>query len=211
MMACISRTFMWHDLWYADHRPVSSVNLTGSPARTGRISAKSYFRLLGWRGVDLAGLLGMTTMPSLTDPLWNLNPVGPVPGPLVPCCYGPLLDWNEDGAVLARPAKPWTSACREVCANLWPWSSDWSSNADELTGPLDASSVGRHLWNVECWTASQWTGSLDLSEIELLEVDDLAKTGAPWRLSGRAVKPVPEYLPWSASCLSRRVASYLAA
>ena len=112
--------------------------------------------------VDLAGLLGMTTMPSLTDPLWNLNPVGPVPGPLAPCCGGPLLDCNEDRAVLARPAKPWTSACREVCANLWPWCSDWSSSADELTGPLDASSVGCHLWNVECWTASQWTGSLDL-------------------------------------------------
>ena len=47
MTACISRMFMWHDLWDADHRPMSSANLTGSPARTGRICAESYFRLLG--------------------------------------------------------------------------------------------------------------------------------------------------------------------
>ena len=37
------------------------------------------------------------------------------------------------------------------------------------------------------------------------------ETGAHWWSSGRAVWPVPEYLLWSASCLSRRVASHLAA
>ena len=41
---------MWHYLWDADPRPVSSMNLTGSPARTGRICAESYFRLLGDEG-----------------------------------------------------------------------------------------------------------------------------------------------------------------
>ena len=41
---------MWHDLWDADHRPVSSVNLSGSPARTGRICAESYPLLPGDEG-----------------------------------------------------------------------------------------------------------------------------------------------------------------
>ena len=111
--------------------------------------------------------------------------------------WRPTIGLDEDGAVLAGPAKPWTPACREVCANLWPWCSIWSSSADELTGPLDASSVGVPLWNVECWTASRWTGSLDLVWWSSQE------TGAPWWLSGHAVELVPEYLPWSASRLSR--------
>ena len=128
-----------------------------------------------WRGVDLAGLLGMTTMPSLTDPLWNLNPVGPVPGPLAPCCGSPLLDRTKTEPSSSDQRSPWTPACREVCANLWPWCSDWSSSTDELTGPLDASSVGRH-----CETSSVELHPNELQvliwcEIGLLEVDDLAK------------------------------------
>ena len=152
---------MWHDLWDADHRPVSSVNLTGSPARTGRICAESYFRLLGDEGrpCRTAGDDHHAISDRPTMELESGRTSSRSSGTML---WRPIIGLDEDGAVLTRPAKPWTSACREVCANLWPWCSDWSSSADELTGPLDASSVGCHLWNVECWTASQWTGSLDL-------------------------------------------------
>ena len=67
-------------------------------------------------------------------------------------------------------------------------------------------------WIVECWTASRWTGSLDWDwGLTSSSWWSSRETGAPWWLSGRAVWPVPEYLLWSASRLSRRVASHLAA
>ena len=211
MTACISRTFMWHDLWDADHRPVSSVNLTGSPAQTGRICAESYSRLLGDEGrpCKTAGDDHQAISDRPTVELESGRTSSRSSGTML---WRPTIGLDEDGAVPVEPARSWTPACREACADLWQLCSDWPSSADELTGPLDASSVGRHLWNVKCWTASQWTGSLDFEWYGTSRSWwSSQETGAPWWLSGRAVEPVPEYLPWLASRLSRRVASHLAA
>ena len=165
-----------------------------------------------WRGVDLAGLLGMTTMPPLTEPTAELEFGRTSSRSSGTMLWRSTIGLDKDGAILAGPAKPWTPACWEVCVNLWPSCSDWSSSADELTGPLDSSSVGAPLWNVEWWTASRWTGSLDLVwDRTSRSWWSSQETGAPWWLSGRAVEPVLEYLPWSTSRLSRRVASHLAA
>ena len=126
--------------------------------------------------------------------------------------WRPTIGLDEDGAVLAGPARPWTPACWEACADLWQLCSDWPSSADELTGPLNAFSAGAPLWNVECWTASRWTGSLDLVWGRTSRSWwSSQETGALWWLSGHAVELVPEYLLWSASRLSRRVASHLVA
>ena len=190
--------------------PVSSVSLTGLPSPNWTHLWRELLPSPWWRGVDLAGLLGMTTMPPLTEPTAELESGRTSSRSSGTMLWRPTIGLDEDGAVLAGPAKPWTPACREACVNLWPWCLDWSSSADELTGPLDASSVGAPLWNVECWTASRWTGSLDLVwDRTSRSWWSSQETGAPWWLSGRAVEPVPEYLPWSASSLSRRVASHL--
>ena len=192
--------------------PVSSVSLTGLPSPNWTHLWRELLPSPWWRGVDLAGLPEMTTMPSLTEPTVELESGRTSSRSSGTMLWQPTIGPAEDGAILAGPAKPWTPTCREVCANLWPWCSDRSSSADELTGPLDASSVGAPLWNVECWTASWWTGSLDLVWDQTSRSWwSSQETGAPWWLSGRAVELVPGYLPWSASRLSRRVASHLAA
>ena len=64
----------------------------------------------------------------------------------------------------------------------------------------------------ECWTASRWTGSPDLERgLTSRSLWSSLETGAHWWLSGHAVAPVREYLHGSASRLSRRAASHLAA
>ena len=85
---------MWHDLWDADHRSVSSVNLTGSPAQTGRICAESYFRLLSdegrpWRtaGDDHHAISDRPTVE-----LESGRTSCPSSGT---SCGGPLLDWTK--------------------------------------------------------------------------------------------------------------------
>ena len=192
--------------------PVSSVSLTGLPSLNWTHLWRELLPSPWWWGVDLAGLLGMTTMPPLTEPTVELESGQTSSRSSGTMLWRPTIGLDEDGAVLAGPAKPWTPACREVCADLWLLCSDWPSSADELTGPLNAFSAGAPLWNVECWTASRWTGSLDLVwDRTSRSWWSSQETGAPWWLSGRAVEPVPEYLPWSASRLSRRVASHLAA
>ena len=141
--------------------PESSVNLTGSPARTGRICEESYFHPLVTRGrpcrtagddhhaisdrptVELES--GRTSSRSSGTMLWR-----------------PTIGPNEDGAVLAGPAKPMnTSMPRSLCKSLAVmfrlviqyWWTDWTFRRIFGRAPL---------WNVDCWTASQLTGSLDL-------------------------------------------------
>ena len=192
--------------------PVSSVSLTGLPSPNWTHLWRELLPSLWWRGVDLAGLLGMTTMPPLTEPTVELESGQTSSRSSGNMLWRPTIGLEEDGAVLAGPAKPWTPACREACADLWQLCSDWLSSADELTGPLNAFWVGAPLWNVECWTASRWTGSLDLEWGRTSRSWwSSQETGALWWLSGRAVELVLEYLLWSASRLSRRVASHLAA
>ena len=214
MTACISRTFMWHNRWDADHCPCAEREPNWAPQPELDASVKRVTSVSLVTRVDLAGLLsqGMTTMPPLTEPTVELESGRTISQSSGTMLWRPTIGLDEDGAVLAGPAKPWTPACREVCANLWLLCSDWPSSADELIGPLNAFSAGAPLWNVECWTASRWTGNLDLMwDRTSRSWWSSQETGAPWWLSGSAVEPVPEYLPWSASRLSRRVASHLAA
>ena len=192
--------------------PVSSVSLTGLPSPNWMHLWRELLPSPWWRGVDLAGLLGMTTIPPLTEPTVEFESGRTSSRSSGTMLWRPTIGLDEDGAVLAGPARPWTPACREVCADLWQLCSDWLSSVDELTGPLHAFSVGAPLWNVECWTASRWTGSLDLEWGRTSRSWwSSQETGGPWWLSGRAVELVPVYLPWSASRLSRHVALHLAA
>ena len=192
--------------------PVSSVSLTGLPSPNWTHLWRELLLSPWWRGVGLAGLLGMTIMPPLTEPTVELKSGRTSSRSSGTMLWRPTIGLDEDGAVLAGPARPWTPACWEVCADLWQLCSDWPSSVDELTGPLHAFSAGAPLWNVECWTASQWTGNLDLVWGRTSRSWwSSQETGGPWWLSGRAVELVPVYLPWSASRLSRRVASHLAA
>ena len=193
--------------------PVSSVSLTGLPSPNWTLLWRELLPSPWRRGVDLAGLLRMTTMPPLTEPTVELESVRTSSRSSGTMLWQPTIGLGEDGAVLAEPVRPWTPACREVCADLWQLCSDWPSSVDdELTGPLLAFSAGAPLWNVECWTASRWTGSLDLVWRRTYRSWwSIRETGGPWWLSGRAVELLPVYLSWSASRLSRRVASHLAA
>ena len=154
----------------------------------------------------------MPTRPPLTEPteeLWSGQTSSRSSGTML---WRPTTGPDEDGVFPVVPAKPWTPTCREACADSWLWCSGRSSSADERTGPWDASLVGAPLWIVVCWTASRWTGSLDLEwGLTSRSWWSSRETGAQWWLSGRAVWPVLEYLLWSASPLSRRVASHLAA
>ena len=192
--------------------PVSSVSITGLPSPNWTHLWRELLPSPWWRGVDLAGLLGMTTIPPLTEPTVELESGRTSSRSTGTMLWWPTIGLDEDGAVLTGPVRPWTPACREVCAHLWQLCLDWPSSADELTGPLHAFSAGAALWNVECWTASQWTGSLDLVwGWTSRSWWSSQETGGPWWLSGRAVELVPVYLPWSASRLSRHVASHLTA
>ena len=192
--------------------PVSSVSLTGLPSPNWTHLWRELLPFPWWRGLDLAGLLGMTTMPPLTESTVELESSRTSSLSSGTMLWRPTIGQDEDAAVLAGPAKPWTPACRGAWADLWQLCSDWLSSADELTGPLNAFLVGAPLWNIECWTASQWTGSLHLEWGRTSRSWwSSQETGALWWLSGRAVELVPEYLPWSASRLSKRVASHLAA
>ena len=212
MTACISRALCATIFEMLTTVPVSSVSLTGLPSpnwtHLWRESLPSPWR----RGVDLAGLLEMPTRPPLTEPiveLWSGWTSSQSSGTMM---WRPTTGPDEDGVFPVVPAKPWTPACREACADLWLWCWDWSSSVDERPGLWDTSSVGAPLWIVECWTASRWTGSPDLGwGLTSRNWWSVRETGVPWWSSGRAVWPVLEYLLWSASCLSRRVASHLAA
>ena len=191
---------------------MSSMSLTGLPSPNWTHPWRESLLSPWQRGVDLAGLLEMPTRPPLTVPteeLWSGRTSSRSSGTLL---WRPTTGPDEDEVFPVVPAKPWTPTCREACADPWLWCSFRSSSADERTGPWDASSVGAPLWIVECWTASRWTGSLDL-EWGLTSSSwwSSRETGAHWWLSGHAVWPVPEYLLWSASRLSRPVASHLAA
>ena len=189
--------------------PVLSVSLTGLPSPNWMHLWRELLPSPWWRGVDLAELLGMTTMPPLSEPTVELESGRTSSRSSGTMLWRPPIGLDEDGAVLAGPAKPWTPACREVCADLWLLCSDWPSSADELTGPLNAFSAGgptvkRRVLNCIPMNWKSWLGVR--SDFSKLMIQPRS-----WWSSGRAVWPVPEYLPWSASRLSRRVASHLAA
>ena len=150
MTACISRTFMWHNRWDADHCPCAEREPNWAPQPELDASVKRVTSVSLVTRVDLAGLLsqGMTTMPPLTEPTVELESGQTISQSSGTMLWRPTIGLDEDGAVLAGPAKPWTPACREVCANLWLLCSDWPSSADELIGPLNAFSAGAPLQQV---------------------------------------------------------------
>ena len=155
--------------------PVSSVSLTGLPNPNWTHLWRELLPSPWWRGVDLAGLLGMTTMPPLTEPTVELESGRTSSRSCGTMLWRPTIGLDEDWAVLAGPARPWTPACREACADLWQLCSDWPSSADELTGPLNAFSAGAPLWNVEGKLQPDELEVLTWCEVGLLEVDDPAK------------------------------------
>ena len=194
MTACISRTLMCHNLWDADHCPhverkpnwapqpeldasvkrVTSVSLAarGRPCRTAGDAHQATSDRTHCRTVIWSDQLPVLWHHVLAAPHWTGRRRS-LPLPVV-------------------PAKPWTPTCREACADLWLWCSDWSSSVDERPGLLDASSVGAPLWIVERWTASRWTGSPDLEwGPTSRSLWSSRETGAHRWSSGRAVWPVP--------------------
>ena len=192
--------------------PVSSVSLTGLPSPNWTHPWRESLPSPWWPGEDLVGLLEMPTRPPLTAPteeLWSSRPSSRSSGTML---WRPTTGPDEDGVFPAVPEKPWTPACPVICADRGLWCLGWSSSVDERTELWDASSVGAPLWIVECWTASRWTGSPDLEwGLTFRSWWSTRETGAPWLSSGHAAAPVWENLHGSASRLSRRVASHLAA
>ena len=203
MTACISRTFMWHNRWDADHCPcvecepnwAPQPELDASVKRVTSVSLAARGRPCRTAGDDHHATSDRTHC-----------------GTWIRSDQFPVLWHHAVAAHLVEPVRPWTPTCREACADLWQLYSDWPSSVEELTGPLFAFSAGAPLWSVECWTASQWTGSLDLVWGRTSRSWwSIRETGGPWWLSENAVELPPVYLLWSASRLSRRVASHLAA
>ena len=191
---------------------VSSLSLTGLPSPNWTHLWKESLPSPWWRGESLAGLLEMPTRPPLTAPteeLWSRRSSSRSSGIML---WRPTTKPDENGVFPVVPVKPWTPACPVICADHRLWCLDWSSSVGERTGHWDASSVGAPLWIVECWTASQWTESPDLEwGLTSRSLWSSRETGAHWWSSGHAVAPVRENLHESASHLSRRVASHLAA
>ena len=153
---------MWHDLWDADHRPCGEREPNWLPSSNWTHLWRELLPSPWWRGVDRAGLLGMTTMPSLTEPTVELESGRTSSRSSGTMLWRPTIGLDEDGAVLARPVKPMnTSMPRSLCKSLAVmfrlviqcWWTDWTFRLIFGRAPL---------WNVECWTAFQWTGSLDL-------------------------------------------------
>ena len=192
--------------------PVSSVSLTGLPSPNWTHLWRESLPSPWWRGEDLAGLLETPTRRPLTAPteeFWFGLSSSWSSGTML---WRPTTGPDEDGVFPIVPVKPWTPACPVICADRGLWCLDWSFSVGERTGLWDASSVGAPQWIVECWTASQWTGSLDLEwGLTSRSLWSSRETWAHWWSSGHAVAPVRENLHRSASHLSRRVASHLAA
>ena len=175
MTASISRTFMRHDLWDADHRPRVECEPNWLPSSNWTHLWRELLPSLGDEGLTLQDCWGWPPCH-----LWQTHCGTWIRSDQFPVLWHHAVAahyWTETKTEPSSPDQrsPWTPACQKVCANLWPWCSDWSSSTDELTGPLDASSVGRH-----CETSSVELHPNELEvltwcEIGLLEVDDLAK------------------------------------
>ena len=88
--------------------PVSSVSLTGLPSPNWTHLWRELLPSPWWRGVDLAGLLGMTTMPPLTEPTVELESGRTSSRSSGTMLWRPTIRLDEDGGVLAGPARPWT-------------------------------------------------------------------------------------------------------
>ena len=208
MTACIS-TFMCHNRWDADHCPcverepnwAPQPELDASVKRVTSVSLVTRGRPCRTAGDDHHAISDRTHCGT-----WNQFPVP---------WHHAVAAHHWTGRRRSRPRRTSeamnTNMPRSLCKSLAVmfgsviqcWWTDWTFRRIFGRG----ATVKRRVLNCIpmywksylVWdrTSRSWWSSQE--------------TGAPWWLSGRAVEPVPEYLPWSASRLSRRVASHLAA
>ena len=204
MTACISRTFMWHNRWDADHCPCVECEPNWAPqpkldASVKRVTSVS----LAARGrpCRTAGDDHHATSDRTHCGTWIRSDQFPV------LWHHAVAAHHWTGRRRSRPRRTSeamnTNMPRSLCRSLAVifglaiqcWRTDWT-----------------FIRIFGCWTASQWTGSLDLVWGRTSRSWwSIRETGGPWWLSENAVELPPVYLLWSASRLSRRVASHLAA
>ena len=88
--------------------PVSSVSLTGLPSPNWTHLWRELLLSPWWRGVDLAGLLGMTTMPPLTEPTVELESGRTSSWSSGTMLWRPTIGLDEDGVdwTKTEPSSP---------------------------------------------------------------------------------------------------------
>ena len=146
MTACISRTFMWHDRWDADHCPCVEREPNWAPqpeldASVKRVTSVSL--VTRGRPCRTAGDDHHATSDRTHCGTWIRSDQFPV------LWHHAVAAHHWTGRRRSRPRRTSeamnTSMPRSLCKSLAVSCSDWSSSADELTGPFDASSVGAPL------------------------------------------------------------------
>ena len=153
--------------------PVSSVSLTGLPSPNWTHLWRELLLSPWWRGVDLAGLLGMTTMPPLTEPTVELESGRTSSRSSGTMLWRPTIGLDEDGAVLARGhGHQHAEKSVQISGSYVQIGHPVLMNWLDLYTPFrqgrhcETSSVELHLNELEVLT---WR------EVRLLEVDDPAK------------------------------------
>ena len=212
MTACISRTLMCHDLWDADHFPCVEREPNWAPQPELDASMKrviSIFLVARGRPCRTAGDAHQAPLTEPTKELWSSRSSSLSSGTML---WRPTTGPEEDGSLPRCTSEAINSSmpsnlCRSQAVMfrlvIQCWWTDWTLRRIFGRGAtVNCLSVELHPDELEVLT---W------NEVWLLIVYDPAITGARWWLSGHAVAPVWEYLHRSASRLSRRAASHLAA
>ena len=212
MTACISKALMCHDLWDADHcarverepnwapqpkldasvKKVTSVSLAarGKPCRTAGDAHQATSDRTHWGTVIRLDQLPVLWHHAVAAHHWTGRRWS------LPRRTSEAMNTNMPRSLCRSLAVMFGSVIQ--C-----WWTEWTLRRIFGRGTtvnfrvlncIPMNSPGSLDWGL---TSRSWWSSRE--------------NGAHWRLSGRAVWPVPEYLLWSASRLSRRVASHLAA
>ena len=212
MTACISRTFMWHNRWDADHYPCVECEPNWAPqpeldASVKRVTSVS----LAARGrpCRTAGDDHHATSDRTHCGTWIRSDQFPV------LWHHAVAAHHWTGRRRSRPRRTSeamnTNMPRSLCRSLAVifglaiqcWRTDWTfirifgRGATVKRRVLNCIPMNPSLDLVWGRTSRSWWSILE--------------TGGPWWLSENAVELPPVYLLWSASRLSRRVASHLAA
>ena len=212
MTACISRTLMCHDLWDADHFSCVEREPNWAPQPELDASMKrviSISLVARGRPCRTAGDAHQAPLTEPTKELWSSRSSSLSSGTML---WRPTTGPEEDGSLPHCTSEAINSSmpsnlCRSQAVMfrlvIQCWWTDWTLRRIFGRGAtVNCLSVELHPDELEVLT---W------NEVWLLIVYDPAITGARWWLSGHAVAPVWEYLHRSASRLSRRAASHLAA